>query len=590
MRIKIQWKLTLIFGLLTAVALTCVYVYQNSYIRNYIGLRARESLKRDLLLNKTLIETYMENKLDGGSAQDLARRIGVSLRFRVTIITPDGIVIGDSSVASDNLKKLDNHGRRPEIQDALRKGFGQSKRFSATLKKEMLYMAVPLGKKRPIGFLRLSIPVSYLEMTESRVAGDAGVATIFAIFAALLASLAVSLMISRPLLEMSAAARQIASGNFSKKALVNTKDEVGDLARALNEMSDQISAKVGSISYEKAKLETVLESMFEGIMLTDEKGEIQLTNPSLGKLFFIDSSPEGRRPIEVIRNNVVQEIVDKILHEGRPLITVEVMTSIPEEKTIMINGVPIMRNGSVEGAVLVFHDVTELRRLEEIRKDFVANVSHELRTPISSIKGYAETILDGKVDDIETIREFAGIIYQDSNRLANLINDILDLSKLESGKVEMEVASLDVAPVVSRCLSVLDRQAKAKALSIAVDIPKDLPKVMADEKRLAQIFLNLLDNAVKYTPDGGSIKISAHPLKGFNQIDISDTGIGILEKDIPRIFERFYRVDKGRSRELGGTGLGLSIVKHIVQSHNGRIWVQSTPGKGSTFSFTIPQS
>ncbi|MEI6863673.1 MAG: ATP-binding protein, partial [Candidatus Omnitrophota bacterium] len=338
----------------------------------------------------------------------------------------------------------------------------------------------------------------------------------------------------------------------------------------------------------KAKLETILSSMFEGIMLTNERGEILLLNPSIRKLFFIDSSPEGRKPLEVIRNNAIQEIVDRVLHENREVITQEVSISIPEQKTIMINGVPIVKDSVTEGAVFVFHDITELKRLEDIRKDFVANVSHELRTPISSIKGYAETLLDGKVDNEDNVKEFLGIIYQDSNRLANLIDDLLDLSKIESGKMKMEFDPLEVLPLVKRCVNVLEKTAKDKKLSIKLEIPANLSKALGDHKRLSQVFLNLLDNAIKYTPEGGAICVGAANKEKFIQIDISDTGIGIPEKDLPRIFERFYRVDKARSRELGGTGLGLSIVKHIIQTHNGQVWVQSTLGQGSTFSFTIP--
>jgi len=290
----------------------------------------------------------------------------------------------------------------------------------------------------------------------------------------------------------------------------------------------------------------------------------------------------------VIRNNAIQEIVDRVLHENREVITQEVSFTMPEQKTIMINGVPIIKNNIVEGAVFVFHDITELKRLEEIRKDFVANVSHELRTPISSIKGYAETLLDGKVDGEDNVKEFLSIIYQNSNRLANLIDDLLDLSKIESGKMKMEFEPLEILPVVNRCINVLEKSAKEKTLSIKLNIPDKFPKVLGDHKRLAQVFLNLLDNAIKYTPEGGSITVSAASKEKITQIDISDTGIGISEKDLPRIFERFYRVDKAHSRELGGTGLGLSIVKHIVQAHDGQVWVQSMLGQGSTFSFTIP--
>ncbi|MFA4981032.1 MAG: ATP-binding protein [Candidatus Omnitrophota bacterium] len=588
MRIRIYWKLTFIFCSIVLLILTATYFYINTHLKTYVETRIQDNLKKDLLLNKDLIDNELIRKITSAGADDLADRIGRSLSVRATIIDPAGIVIGDSEVDGNDLSRLENHITRPEVQDALKKGLGRSKRFSTSIRKDMLYMAVPLGKGSLAGILRLAIPFQDIELMKSKMLKTIGIAVIFAILATLIASFFVSIMISKPLSEMSAIAKRLAGGDFSRKVIVRSSDETGDLAGALNDMADEINAKVKSISSEKAKLEAILSSMFEGIMLTDEKGGILLMNPSIRKLFLIDSSPEGKKPLEVIRNNAIQEIVDRVLNENREVLTQEVAVAAPEQKTIMINGVPIVKENIVEGAVFVFHDITELKRLEDIRKDFVANVSHELRTPISSIKGYAETLLDGKVDNEDTVKEFLGIIYQDSDRLANLINDLLDLSRIESGNMKMEFETLEILPIVNHCVNVLERPAKDKSLSVKVNIPDNAAKVAGDNKRLLQVFLNLLDNAVKYTPEGGSIAINASDKGNVVQIDISDTGIGISEKDLPRIFERFYRVDKARSRELGGTGLGLSIVKHIIQAHNGQVWVQSTPGRGSTFSFTIP--
>jgi len=588
MRIRIYWKLTFIFCSLVVLILTGAYFYLNTHLKTYVETRIQDNLKKDLILNKDLIDNELSQKINPADADGLANRIGRSLGVRATITNMEGIVIGDSEVGKEGLAKLENHMKRPEIQDAIKKGFGQSKRFSTSIKKNMLYMAAPLGKDKFIGILRLAIPLSDIEFIESKMFKTISVTMIFALFATVIASFFVSIMISKPLYEMSDIAKRLAKGDFSRKAIVYSNDEIGDLANTLNSMANEISAKVKKMSSEKAKLEAILASMFEGIMLTNERGEILLLNPSIRKLFFIDSSPEGRRPLEVIRNNSIQEIVDRVLHDNREVITQEVNVSMPEQKTILINGVPIVKDDVVEGAVFVFHDITELKRLEEVRKDFVANVSHELRTPISSIKGYAETLMDGKVDSKDTVKEFLGIIYQDSIRLANLIDDLLDLSKIESGKMKMEFEPLEIRPIVNRCVNVLERAAKDKSLKIKLDIPADLPKALGDHKRLSQVFLNLLDNAIKYTPEGGSIAISAVGKEKVVQVDISDTGIGIPEKDLPRIFERFYRVDKARSRELGGTGLGLSIVKHIIQAHNGQVWAQSIPDQGSTFSFTIP--
>ena len=588
MKIKIHWKLTIIFCFIVILAISAGYLYQVNHLKSYVENNVTNNIKHQLTLSKDFLETSLRDKTIPVDFQTIAKNIEQSLGLRVTIIALDGKVLGDTDLNQEQLLAVENHANRPEIKNALAKGFGVSKRFSYTIKKDMLYMAVPFYKGNDKGVLRLSLPLHDIELLEAGMRRVVGVSIIGILLLSLGLTFLVSVFISRPLSEMSTIAKAMARGDFSKKASVHSKDEIGELAQSLNVMSEEIKDKIEKINSERAKLDLVLSSMFEGVIVTDEKERIILMNPSLRKIFLLDSNPEGKKPLEVIRNSAVGDMVDRIIKGKQHLATEEIAINTPEERILKVNGVPIMRNNRLEGVILVFHDITELRRLEKIRQDFVANVSHELRTPISSIKGYAETLLDGALEDKDNAKEFISIIYHDSNRLATLINDLLDLSKIESGKMKMSFIELDPISLIKKAVTVIENQAKAKSIMLKINIPQGLPKIKADEARFSQVMINLLDNAIKYSSEGGSATISVKVVDNALQFDISDTGIGISENDLPRIFERFYRVDKARSRELGGTGLGLSIVKHIVSAHGGQVWVKSELGLGSTFSFTIP--
>ena len=366
--------------------------------------------------------------------------------------------------------------------------------------------------------------------------------------------------------------------------------KIQQLRNALDEAQSALEKRVEESGGGQAKFEAVLASMAEGVLVADAKGNVVIMNPSLRKTFMVEHPPEGKSSLEMIRNVKIQEMIEKALKGDQKFFSEEIALTVPEERLLKINGASIILDQHAIGAVLVFHDITELRRLEKVRQDFVANVSHELRTPISSIKGYSETLLDGALQNSKDAKEFVEIIYKDSERLAKLVDDLLDLSKIESGKMRMVFLPVDIKNVIERSMAIIAPQAKSKSIMISLSIEKDLAQVMADENRLSQVLLNLLDNAVKYTPENGKIDIQVSHEERFIRVDVCDTGIGIPEKDLPRIFERFYRVDKARSRELGGTGLGLSIVKHIVQTHGGDVSVESDLGKGSTFSFTLPQA
>ncbi len=588
MKIKFHRKLTLIFCLAVALPVSAGYIYLVSHLKPYVENNLRDSLKHQLVFGGEFLEARLKDDGLSPDYQMLAEGMGRSLGLRATIIALDGTVLGDTDLTREQVSAVENHANRPELRQALKSGFGESKRFSYTVRKDMLYMAVPFGRPQAEGVLRFSVSLRAIELLQAKMHKVVGVSVAAILLVSVLLTSLVSASVSRPLSEMSQIARSMAAGDFSKKVSIHTDDEIGELARSLNAMSEQIHDKIEGLDSERAKLDLVLSSMFEGVIVTDDQEQIILMNPSLRKFFLVDTDPRGKKPIEVIRNTAVQDIVDRVIKDKQGLATEEISVSIPEEKILKVNGVPIVRNDKFEGAILVFHDITELRRLERIRQDFVANVSHELRTPISSIKGYAETLLEGAIEDRAHAKEFINIIYQDSNRLANLINDLLDLSRIESGKMQMHFTRAEPASLIRRAISVIENQARAKSIALTLDVPAGLPEIRVDETRFSQIMINLLDNAIKYTLEGGSVTVFARMANDGVQIDVSDTGIGISDKDLPRIFERFYRVDKARSRELGGTGLGLSIVKHIVQAHGGQVWVKSEAGQGTTFSFTIP--
>ena len=590
MRLSIQHKITLIFVIISAVILCSVFFYLTKNLTDYTYKRIKTNVTKQIALSKSYLTDAAFNDIISYDLDDIADKIGRDLDLRVTLMGLDGTVYGDSELEGDKLRKVENHLYRPEVQQALKSGYGESRRFSTTIKEDFLYIASVFNKKDTSGIVRLSIPLSEIDQLLISLRHMLGFSLLAAFILAILVSYLASYFISRPLKEIALASQDIAQGNYSKKISLRSNDEIGDLAKTFNYMSEQVKSRIEEVSENKSRLEAVFLSMFEGVMIIDVSGSILLMNEALKNSLRIEEDPLGKRPIEVIRNLQIQEIADNTLRSNGDLISQEISTLLPEEKILLVHATPIKKDANIEGAVLVFHDVTNLRKLEIIRQEFVANVSHELRTPISSIKGYAETLLDGALKDKENAKDFLKIILSDSNRLASLIDDLLNLSRIESGKLAMEMKSYKLLPLVEKVVASLKGQIEKKLIALTISIPQNIPNILADETRIKQVVLNLIDNAIKYNNPNGEILITANETNDSVKVDITDTGIGIPQKDLPRLFERFYRVDKARSRELGGTGLGLSIVKHIIQAHNGEVSVQSIEGQGSTFSFTLPKA
>ncbi|MEW5867078.1 MAG: two-component system histidine kinase PnpS, partial [Bacillota bacterium] len=486
---------------------------------------------------------------------------------------------------------MENHGSRPEVLEALRAGIGVTTRYSATLGARLRYIAMPVESDGAVvGYVRLAMPLAQVERSTGVIGRFIANAAVLATLVGFVLSLVLARSIGNPLRDMALAARQIARGDFGRKIPVRGAgggDELGQLAESFNYMAEELERSISEISERKNRMETILSAMADSVVAVDRSGRILLMNRAACSMFGIsEAQARGKYVLEAIRNHDLAESLN--LARAGQADSRELRLHPPGPSYLRLHTAPILDRNGISGAVAVLQDVTDLKRLEQVRTDFVSNVSHELRTPVTSIKGFVDTLLDGAMEDRETLHRFLGIISREADRLAQIISDLLELSSLESKGSEIRKSPVALRSVVDAALGVIQDKAEARNIRIDVEIEPDFPRVPGDEDLLVQVFVNLLDNAVKYTQEGGSVKVSASRDDGTTRVDVSDTGIGIAPEHLPRVFERFYRIDKARSRQLGGTGLGLSIVKHIVERHGGTVSVSSTPGKGSTFSFTLP--
>ncbi|MGR3310390.1 MAG: two-component system histidine kinase PnpS [Candidatus Brocadiales bacterium] len=422
-----------------------------------------------------------------------------------------------------------------------------------------------------------------------------------AVFFALFFSFFVAKTLTEPLTDIVHAVRNISEGNFRARAWVLSKDEIGTLAESINQMGDKLEERIKTISKHTNELMAILSSMIEGVIAIDKDERVMMINEAAKKMFNLCDDKIINRPYwEIIRNNELYNCIAKVRVEGHTRST-EITDVFPGDKVFRAQVAPIFEHPHTSfplvegekkatGAVLVFNDITDLRRLEKMRIDFVANVSHELKTPITSIKGFVETLKERALNEPENAQKFLGIIESHTDRLNNLINDLLNLSRIESKDIPLKITEIDPLPIINKVAGCFADMVQERRQVLSVRFPDDFPRLMADESLLEQAITNLLDNAVKYTQDGGNITISGVNEENWTRIEVADTGIGVPTKDIPRIFERFYRVDKARSREMGGTGLGLAIVKHIMAAHSGSVTVESTLGDGSKFTLLFPKT
>lgn len=583
---SIKWRLTAIFFIVTALFLFLLGLY----LMNTMEQNSFNNIQSNLLSYAKLISDDLEDSFQKPPSrkffQEYARKVSRDIDARVTFIDISGEVLGDSLLDKDSMV---NHADRPEVKKAINGEIGKSVRYSTSLEKRMFYFAAPVKSGNEVlGVVRVALPWDEIEASRNYIRKIIISSTLVALILMVMVSSTFAANLVVPLQEMTQVARDMAEGKMDVVLNVNSDDEIGELGRGLNYMSIRLHDTISQITEERNKVKAILTSMTDGVIAIDRKGSILLINPAIEKLFNISYDKSlGKGLIEVVRNFDLEKFLQEAL-DSETGMTRELHMFVPDMKTFRISTAPLTNETGTVGAVAVLRDITAFRQVEIMKTDFVANVSHELKTPLTSIKGFVETLLDGALDDRETAKHFLEIINDEADRLNRLINDLLSLSRIEAKQKELNRVSLDIEKLINETVNILSPQAKEKNLDIKLNIKHPLQVIEADEDMIGQVLINLIDNALKYTHEGGRVSISAETQKEWIRVAVADTGIGIPIDSIPRLFERFYRVDKARSREMGGTGLGLAIVKHILELHNGKIEVDSIVGKGSTFTFYLP--
>ncbi|MDF9845222.1 MULTISPECIES: ATP-binding protein [unclassified Paenibacillus] len=586
-RIRLTFILMALVGIsMIGAGLTMAKLFKDSHIS-----ALEENMSREIkLLSGTFQFIDMNSPQAISYYTEHAEHIAGLTDSRITFITKEGKVIGDSE---RNPLEMDNHLGREEEVLAAKEGIGRAIRYSNTLDREMLYVAGAVTSDDGFdGYIRLSMGLDAVTEGLSRawIIMAAGLVLLFV--AATFVSYKVASSMTSPLEQITRVARRITDLDYDARVPIQRKDEVGQLAKAINAMADSLQAQLKTIRDNEDLLQSVLDNMTGGIVMVNAEGEFALINRAAERMLDVKNSELAGHSYKELKHHyelsrLIEEGVLSCepIHEERSIYT-------PAERIVRLDGVPMTQDSSHRGMLFLLQEVTEIRRLEKMRSEFVANVSHELKTPVAAVKGFAETLLGGGVSDEKTARSFLQIIYDENERLNRLIGDILELSKIESKRVQLDCSPVYLSEFFDSVLETLSKVAEKKKITLNAIVPDEL-FMEGDEDKLRQIFMNLLSNAINYTHDGGNVKITVvngHKPDGTETVifTVSDTGMGIPRKDLPRIFERFYRVDKARSRSSGGTGLGLSIVKHLVELHRGTITVESDLGIGSSFILELP--
>ncbi|MCG8550668.1 MAG: ATP-binding protein [Desulfobacterales bacterium] len=595
-KIKLIWRIFPSFLVITLLSLTVEAWYSTSYFKHFFLETAEQELMiRASLMQDQLVHALYEEKMSSRQIDALCNHMGEKIQTRITVILHSGEVIGDSLA---RVETMENHGERPEIKTAFSGKKGMAVRYSPTLDKKMMYIALPVDENRPDPVVvRTAISISHIDSKVEGMRNSIALVLVLTTLAAALASLLVSRRITRPVEQMRQGAREFSKGNLTNRLSYPDTEELSQLAKTMNYMALELNKKIMDVKKHSRELEAIHTSMEEGVIAINAQEQIITINKAAAKIFdFPSETLKEKHVLEVARNYDLQEFFKKALATEEPA-EEDIVIDADERMVINIHSTVLYdTHGKRMGTLIIFRDITRIRLLETMHKDFAANVSHELKTPLTTIKGFIETLLQmtadgsGAPDQTSAAQysRFLGIIEKNVNRMVRLIDDLLALSRLERLKgTDIQLETHPLADSIQKIVEFCADRAKARGITMDVFCP-DAIAGMVDPTLIEQAVYNLVDNAIKYSGEGTSITIDAALKDGNIKIRVKDTGQGIDSTHLPKIFNRFYRVDKGRSRDQGGTGLGLAIVKHIVQYHNGRIEVESRGGKGTCFTITLP--
>lgn len=594
---SIRWRIAIPYILLLLVVMLTLGVILGRFVRqNYLAQIERELTSDAYLLSQALI-TPLSEQAERASLERLSGEWSDRLGARITIIDPAGNVLADSHAEQ---VEIENHLDRPEIAAAIRSGMGTSTRFSRTLGYEQMYVASAVqGETGLLGVVRISLPLQEIAQRQNSLVRALTGVTLPATLAALLLAVWIANAVSRPLRQLTRSAEQIAHIAPDSPGLVNRGGEIAQLTQAFHAMSRQVSSQIAALEAERSKLSAVLAEISDGLLILDAAGQVQTINRAAQDLFNVtENEAAGRSLIEVLRLHQVVDLAEAARQSGQTQTTILELPG--RQLTLQVIAIPRHLDdsepvepgaspGSVPGVLLLFQNLTRLRRLETVRRDFISNISHELRTPLASLKALTETLQEGALEDPPAARRFLSQIETEVDALSQMVTELLELARIESGRVPLQLEPVDPAALLEGTVDRLRLQAERAGLQVSITAG-DLPAVLADPVRLEQVLVNLLHNAIKFTPAGGEIRLHAGRFSEnpevFVLFSVQDTGIGISPADLTRIFERFYKADRARSSR--GTGLGLAIARHLVEGHGGKLWAESTEGRGSTFYFTVP--